>query len=76
MENRQLERRLIEGRLLLLTIKQALIIAVVFGIVAAAVVWWLERFEINKFHGEVQDYLRNQGAFHQWLQERGQNGEG
>lgn len=59
-----------------MTLKQALIIAVVFGLVAAAVVWWLERFEINKFHGEVQDYLQNQGAFRQWLNERGIQDEG
>lgn len=59
-----------------MTIKQALIIAVVFGLVAAIVVWWLERFEINKFHGEVQDYLQNQGAFRQWLNERGIQDEG
>jgi len=59
-----------------MTLKQALIIAIVFGLVAAAVVWWLERFEINKFHGEVQDYLQNQGAFRQWLNERGISDEG
>lgn len=60
-----------------MTLKQALIIAVVFGLVAAVVVWWLERFEINKFHGEVQDYLQNQGAFRQWLQSQGlDNDEG
>ncbi len=50
-----------------LNIKQALVIAVVFGLVAACVVWYLERFEINKFHGEVQDYMKNQNAFQEWL---------
>jgi len=56
-----------------LTLKQALIIAVVFGVVAAAVVWWLERFEINKFHGEVQEYMRHYSAFQEWLEKRASN---
>jgi len=53
-----------------LTTRQALTIAIVFGLVAAMVVWWLERFEINRFHGEVQSYLTNQIAFKEWLKEK------
>lgn len=53
-----------------MNLKQALIVAIVFGVVAAGIVWWLERFEINKFHGEVQDYMKNQNAFQQWLQDQ------
>lgn len=54
----------------MVTTKQAIIIAVVFGFVAAAVVWWLERFEINKFHGEVQSYMKHQNAFQAFLREK------
>jgi len=53
-----------------LTLKNALIIGITFGIVAAVVVWWLERFEINKFHGEVQHYIKNQNAFQEFLKEK------
>lgn len=57
-------------------LKQALIVAVVFGITAALVVWYLERFEINKFHGEVQHYMNNQELFREFLRAReGTNGE-
>lgn len=60
----------------LLTIKQALIIAIVFGLTAALVVWYLERFEINKFHGEVQHYMRNYEKFSDYLKEtEGNNGK-
>lgn len=52
-----------------MTIKHALVIAITFGIVAALVVWWLERFEINKFHGEVQHYIRNYDKFAEYLRE-------
>lgn len=52
-----------------MTIKHALVIAITFGIVAALVVWWLERFEINKFHGEVQSYIRNYDKFTEYLRE-------
>lgn len=58
-----------------MTIKQALIVAIVFGITAAIVVWYLERFEINKFHGEVQHYIRNYDKFAEYLREtEGTNG--
>lgn len=58
-----------------MTIKQALVIAVVFGVTAALVVWYLERFEINKFHGEVIDYMKNQNAFQEFLKEKGTSNE-
>jgi hypothetical protein len=56
-----------------LTFKNWIAVAIVFGIVAAAVVWWLERFEVNRFHGEVKQYLNNQQLFEEWLRERGPN---
>jgi Zn-dependent protease with chaperone function len=55
--------------------KHAFVIAITFGVVAALVVWWLERFEINKFHGEVQSYMKHQNLFQQFLREKGDVGE-
>lgn len=58
-----------------MTLKHAIVIAVTFGIVAALVVWWLERFEINKFHGEVRHYIQNYDKFKDYLRENeGTNG--
>lgn len=58
-----------------MTIKQAVVIAIIFGVTAALVVWYLERFEINKFHGEVQHYMKNQELFKEFLREKeGNNG--
>lgn len=55
-------------------LKHWILVAVIFGIVAAAVVWWLERFEVNKFHGEVRQYLNHYELFEQWMRERGADG--
>ncbi len=53
-----------------MTFKQAIVVALIFGFTAALVVWYLERFEINKFHGEVQHYMNNQSAFQEFLKAR------
>ena len=57
-----------------------IIVGVVLGLTAAAVVWWLERFELQKVREEIRDtlageagtYLRNWDAFNAWLREHGQ----
>lgn len=59
-----------------LNLKNALIIGIVFGLTAAVVVWWLERFEINKFHGEVQNYMKHQDAFADFLKSKDLNENG
>lgn len=56
-----------------MTLKQAVIFGVIFGTVAAALVWYLERFELNRLHGEINHYLSNRAEFEQYLQERGLN---
>lgn len=55
--------------------KKALIVAITFGVVAAAVVWWLERFELNRLHGEVLGYLKNQDDFREFLRTRESSNE-
>lgn len=53
-----------------MTLKQAAVFGVVFGLVAALVVWYLERFELNRLHGEVREYLGNRDKFAEFLRER------
>lgn len=57
-----------------MSLKQAVVFGVVFGLVAAMVVWYLERFELNRLHGEVREYLGNRDRFEDFLREKGQNG--
>lgn len=56
-----------------MSLKQAIIFGVVFGLTAALVVWYLERFEVNKLHSEIRTYLGNQEGFQDFLRERGDN---
>lgn len=59
------------GPLLPDAVRGALVTGAVLGIVAALVVWWLERFELNRLHAEVRDYLDNVEAFRAWSREHG-----
>lgn len=51
--------------------KQAFAFAVVLGLVAAGAVWFLERFEVAKLHGEVASYLERYDRFKLWEQQQG-----
>lgn len=61
--------------------RQVVLIGAVLGIVAAGVVWWLERFELAKVRdeiresmaGEAQSYLERYDEFRQWLREHGRD---
>lgn len=44
---------------------------VVLGVVCALVVWWLERFEVTRLHGEIRTYLDRMDAFERWREEHG-----
>lgn len=57
-----------------MSLKQAAVFGVIFGLVAAAIVWYLERFELNRLHGEVNEYLKNRDRFELFLRERESNG--
>jgi len=50
--------------------RHAVVIAIGMGIVAALVVWYLERFETNRLFGEMRDYMSKQDQFRDWLRER------
>jgi hypothetical protein len=50
-----------------MTFRQAIVIGVVLGVVAAAVVWYLERFESNRLFAEMRDYMSRQDKFREWL---------
>lgn len=41
------------------------------GLVAGAVVWFLERFETERLHSEVRSYMENYDAFRAFLAQRG-----
>lgn len=47
--------------------QKVLVAGVALGVTAALVVWFLERFELNRLHGEVQDYLANYDRFREWM---------
>lgn len=54
-----------------MTWKQTLALAAIMGLVAAAVVWWLERFEVEKLHEHFRQYLDKVDAFKAWEAEHG-----
>lgn len=58
-----------------MTLKQAIAFGVIFGLTAAIIVWYLERFELNRLHAEVRDYLGKREAFDEFLKERGQDAQ-
>lgn len=49
-----------------MTWKQVVIASLVLGIVAGAVVMWLQRFEVARLHTQVSDYLQNWDKFIEW----------
>lgn len=53
-----------------LHIRNVLVTGLVLGLTAALVVWWLERFEVDRLHTEVHGYLKNYDEFREWLQTR------
>lgn len=51
--------------------RQVVAIGLIMGLTAAAVVWWLERFESERLHGEVRSYLDRYDEFRDWLASQG-----
>lgn len=47
-----------------------LLTGLVLGFTAAVVVWYLERFEMNRLHAEVANYLERYDEFKEWLATR------
>lgn len=54
-------------------LRNAIVSGLVLGVVAACVVWWLERFESRRMIGEVETYLRRHADFQGYLRERGES---
>lgn len=48
-----------------------LLAGAVLGLTAGAVVWFLERFEAQKLHREMSEYLGRYDEFRQWLADHG-----
>lgn len=58
------------------SIRNAIISGVILGLIAGAVVWYLERFEMERMISEINTSLGNHAAFDEYLSEREKhNGE-
>jgi hypothetical protein len=47
-----------------------LLAGLILGVTAAAIVWFLERFEGQRLHSEVREYLERYDEFRAWLASR------
>ncbi len=54
-----------------MTWRQVVIASIVLGIVAGAVVMWLQRFEVTRLHTQMGDYLEKWDKFSKWDAEHG-----
>lgn len=50
--------------------KQTAAAAILLGLTAALVVWWLERFEAERLHNDVRHYLEKYDEFRTWLKDK------
>lgn len=57
-------------------IRNAIISGVLLGIVAGLVVWYLERFEMERMYSEINATLGKHAAFDDFLRERGEHDGG
>jgi hypothetical protein len=51
--------------------RPAIVAGVILGVVAALVVWYLERFETKRVVAEAENLLKRHAAFDDYLRERG-----
>lgn len=51
-------------------VRNAIITGAVLGVVAACVVWYLERFEVARMFGEMRSYMERQDGFRDFLERR------
>lgn len=49
---------------------KVIVTGIVLGVVAGAVVWFLERFQTNRLVEELKTALDDEGALRQWLDSR------
>lgn len=56
--------------------RQLILVGLILGATAAALVWWLERFEVARLHAELDDYMGRHAGFAEWLRDHGGEGEG
>ena len=45
------------------TWRQTIVAAMIMGLIAAALVWYLERFNSDRLAAEIRDYLANHDRF-------------
>ena len=51
-------------------LSKVLLTGLILGVVAAGVVWFLERFEGRRLHAEVREYLDKYDEFRAWMATR------
>lgn len=54
------------------TIRNAIISGILLGVVAGLVVWYLERFEMERMFAEINATLGKHADFDDYLKERGE----
>lgn len=50
-----------------MTTRQTIVVGLILGVTCALVVWYLERFETNRLHADIREYLENVDSFRDWL---------
>lgn len=63
-------QRIVAGVSEQLPLRHVILTGVVMGVTAAAIVWWLERFESDRLHREVRSYLGRYDEFRDWLEQK------
>lgn len=51
--------------------KHTILMACIIALVCAALVWYLERFQMDAMIGKWQDYLRKHDALDEWERDHG-----
>jgi len=51
-------------------LEKIVLTGLILGVVAASVVWFLERFQSERLHAEVRTYLERYDEFREWVKQR------
>lgn len=52
------------------SVRNAIVAGMILGVVAACVVWFLERFEVARMHEQIREHLERHDAFGDFLRQR------
>ena len=54
-----------------MTTRQLFVMIATVSVLAAGLAWWLQRFELNQLHTDMQDYLGKIDKLNKWEEEHG-----